>query len=122
MYVIDVRKSMTYGESSMIFVESPIFTADVSELLTDSSYAKLQQSLADHPESGDLIQGTGGLRKIRWAVPGKGKSGGVRVIYYHVVSHAQIRMVLIYRKGIKDDLTPKEKLVLRKLNKDWQGG
>jgi hypothetical protein len=103
----------------MIFVESPVFTADVRELLDDVSYGKLQQHLADYPDAGDVIQGTGGLRKVRWAVPGKGKSGGVRVIYYHVVSHAQIRMVLVYRKGIKDDLTPKEKAALRKLNKDW---
>lgn len=103
----------------MLFVESPVFTADVGELLDDVSYGNLQQHLADHPEAGDLIQGTGGLRKIRWATPGRGKSGGVRVIYYHVVSHAQIRMVLIYRKGIKDDLTPKERAAIRKLNKDW---
>jgi hypothetical protein len=50
---------------------------------------------------------------------GKGKCGGTRVIYYHVVAQAQIRMILIYRKGIKDDLTPKEKIVLRKINAEW---
>jgi len=59
------------------------------------------------------------LRKIRWAVAGRGKRGGTRVIYYHVVAQAQIRMILIYRKGIKDDLTPKEKTVLRKINAEW---
>jgi hypothetical protein len=51
---------------------------------------------------------------------GRGKRGGSRVIYYYVVAHSQIRMILIYRKGIKDDLTPKEKVVLRKLNEDWK--
>lgn len=51
---------------------------------------------------------------------GRGKRGGTRVIYYHVVAASQIRMILIYRKGIKDDLTPKEKVVLRKLNEEWQ--
>jgi hypothetical protein len=50
---------------------------------------------------------------------GKGKRGGTRVIYYHVVAHAQIRMILIYRKGIKDDLTLKEKTALRKINAEW---
>jgi hypothetical protein len=55
----------------------------------------------------------------RWRVEGGGKRGGVRVIYYHVVGRAQIRMILIYRKGTKDDLTPREKAVLRKMNAEW---
>ena len=50
---------------------------------------------------------------------GRGKRGGARVIYYHVVAQAQIRMILIYRKGIKDDLPPREKAVLRKINAEW---
>jgi hypothetical protein len=57
---------------------------------------------------------------VRWISQGRGKRGGTRVIYYHVVAQSQIRMILIYRKGIKDDLTPKEKAVLRKLNEEWQ--
>jgi hypothetical protein len=55
------------------------------------------------------------LRKVRWRVEG----GGKRVIYYDVVAQAQIRMILIYRKGTKDDLTPREKAVLRKMNAEW---
>jgi hypothetical protein len=104
----------------MIFIESPIFTADVRELLSDEEYTALQLHLVSQPNAGDVIQGTGGLRKVRWAAQGRGKRGGSRVIYYHVVAHSQIRMILIYRKGIKDDLTPKEKAVLRKLNEDWK--
>ena len=60
-----------------------------------------------------------GLRKVRWTTAGRGKRGGTRVIYYHAVAQAQIRMILIYRKGIKDNLTPKEKAVLRKINREW---
>ena len=90
----------------MIFIESSAFTEDVKQLLTDESYAHLQLHLAEYPFAGDLITGTGGLRKVRWPSGGKGKSGGVRVIYF-------------YKKGIKDDLTPKEKTVLRKLNEEW---
>jgi hypothetical protein len=71
------------------------------------------------PDAGDLITQTGGLRKVRWRVEGSGKRGGVRIIYYHVVAQAQIRMILIYRKGTKDNLTPKEKSVLRKMNAEW---
>jgi len=104
----------------MIFVESPVFTADVKELLSDEEYSALQAYLVGQPDAGDLIKQTGGLRKVRWTSQGRGKRGGTRVIYYHVVAQSQIRMILIYRKGIKDDLTPKEKAVLRKLNEEWQ--
>ena len=103
----------------MVFIETPIFTDDVSELLSDEEYAALQEPLVDQPNAGPVIAGTGGLRKIRWAVAGRGKRGGTRVIYYHVVAQAQIRMILIYRKGIKDDLSPREKAVLRKINAEW---
>ncbi len=68
---------------------------------------------------GDVIQGTGGLRKVRWSIKGSGKSRGVRVIYFHVVVQTQGRLLLIYRKGLKDDLTAAEKKILRKLNADW---
>ena len=103
----------------MVFVETPIFTAEVQALLSDEDYAALQQHLVAQPTAGDVIAGTGGLRKIRWTTMGRGKRGGTRVIYYHVVAQAQIRMILIYRKGIKDDLTPSEKTVLRKINAEW---
>lgn len=103
----------------MIFIETPIFTADLFELLDDADYRRFQLFLAEAPETGDFIQGTGGLRKIRWSANGKGKRSGVRVIYYYVCSNAQIRLLLIYRKGIKDDLTAQEKAVLRKINEGW---
>lgn len=104
----------------MIFIESQIFTEDAKKLLEDDRYAELQEYLAHYPFAGDLIKGTGGLRKVHWASGGKGKRGGVRVIYYHVLADAQIRMILIYKKGIKDDLTSKEKKILRKLNEEWE--
>jgi hypothetical protein len=103
----------------MIFIETPIFTEDVKELLSDEEYAALQQHLANEPDAGALITHTGGLRKVRWAIQGKGKSGGVRIIYYHVTAGAQIRLILIYKKGIKDSLSDAEKAVLRKLNERW---
>ena len=103
----------------MVFIETPIFTADVRVLLSDVEYARLQEHLVRHPDAGDVITATGGLRKIRWTSAGRGKRGGSRVIYFHVVAQSQIRMLLIYRKGIKDELTPKEKAVLRKINSEW---
>jgi hypothetical protein len=104
----------------MIFIETPIFTEDVKDLLSDEEYAALQQHLANEPDAGALITHTGGLRKVRWAAQSKGKSGGVRIIYYHVTAGAQIRMILIYKKGIKDSLSEAEKAVLRKLNERWR--
>jgi mRNA-degrading endonuclease RelE of RelBE toxin-antitoxin system len=103
----------------MIFIETPIFTADLNGLLTDDEYAEFQRYLADNPRLGDVIQDTGGLRKIRWSANGKGKRGGVRVIYYYLTADVQIRLLLIYKKGIQDNLTEKQKKILRKLNEGW---
>lgn len=103
----------------MIFVETQIFTEDVKELLSDEEYSAFQQHLANDPDAGALITHTGGLRKVRWAVKDTGKRGGVRVIYYHVTAGAQIRLILIYKKGIKDSLSEAEKTALRKLNERW---
>jgi len=61
-----------------------------------------------------------GIRKVRWAIKGKGKSGGVRVIYFYATAAAQIRLIAIYKKGIKDDLNAAEKKVLKKLNENWR--
>lgn len=104
----------------MIFIETPIFTAAVKELLDDDAYGQLQDHLVEHPDAGDVITETGGLRKLRWSAGGKGKRGGVRIIYYHVTAAFQIRLILIYKKGIKDTLTAKEKATLRKINTHWR--
>lgn len=104
----------------MVFIESIFFTEDVTQLLSDEAYAKLQAFLTASPEFGDLIQETGGLRKIRWAAGGKGKRGGIRVIYYFVTPDSQIRMLLIYHKSSREDLSPRQKSALRKLNERWK--
>lgn len=104
----------------MIFIETPIFTEDLADLLSDDGYGEFQQYLADNPEAGDVIPDTGGMRKIRWGANGKGKRGGVRVIYFHVAVAYQIRLVLIYRKGISDDLTQAQKKWLKNVTKGWQ--
>jgi hypothetical protein len=104
---------------SVVFIESPVFTRQLTELLTDEEYASLQRHLALYPEAGKLIQGTGGLRKLRWARGHRGKRGGVRAIYFYAVSEHQVRLLLIYGKGVKDDLSAAEKKVLRALNENW---
>ena len=103
----------------MVFIESAIFTRQVRELLTDEEYAGLQWYLALYPNAGQVIRDTGGLRKLRWATGSRGKRGGIRAIYFHAVSLEQVRLLLIYRKGMKDDLWTAEKKTLRKLNEKW---
>ena len=103
----------------MVFIETPIFTEDVTRLLSDDEYLAFQKYLADNPLVGDVLQQTGGLRKVRWSSQGKGKRGGVRVIYYYVTSASQIRLLLIYKKGIQDDLTSDQRKLVRQLNEWW---
>lgn len=111
---------MTYTcEYLITFIETPIFTEDVTKLLSEESYSDLQQYLAKHPTAGTVITDTGGLRKVRWGVEGKGKRGGTRIIYYYLSSRAQIRLLFIYKKGTQENLTEKQKQVLRKLNERW---
>ena len=105
---------------SMIFIETPVLTKRLRELLDDDSYAALQRRLAEAPDIGDLIEGTGGLRKIRVSSHGRGKRGGSRVIYYHFVAASQIAMLLIYPKNEKDDLTAEECKVLKRIIEQWR--
>ncbi len=71
---------MAYKERTVVFIETPIFTADVKSILSDDDYRELQTYLSDNPDAGDVIKDAGGLRKIRWKAKGKGKRGGARVI------------------------------------------
>lgn len=104
----------------MVFIETLVFTRQVRELLSDEEYAEFQWFLMDHPQAGDVIEGTGELRKVRWRQGGSGKSGGVRVIYYVVGEAGQLRMLLIYRKGVQDDLTPEQRKALKTIKDRWR--
>ena len=99
----------------VVIVETSIFTRRVVRLLDDESYRLLQAELLQDPEKGDLMRGSGGLRKLRWAVPGRGKRGGVRVIYYRAVSKDRFLMLLIYDKTEQDELTADQLRQLRQL-------
>jgi hypothetical protein len=90
------------------FIETPLFTKQVLKLLDDDSYKELQVDLLNSPDQGDLIQGTGGVRKTRWAL-NQGKSGGVRIIYYFIDSHGVFFMLLVYLKNKKVSLSSQEK-------------
>lgn len=99
----------------MVFIETPIFSKQVIEVLTDEQYGLLQASLVAKPNAGDLIKGSGGLRKLRWALLGRGKSGGVRIVYFWRVSESQILMLTMYAKNVQANLTPAQAKQLAKL-------
>ncbi|MEO5363696.1 MAG: type II toxin-antitoxin system RelE/ParE family toxin [Magnetococcus sp. DMHC-8] len=86
------------------FIEAPAFSRLVHDHLDDGEYAAMQWSLALHPEAGDLIPGSGGVRKLRWKADGKGKRGGVRVIYYWRNQAGEIWLLTIYAKNETDNI------------------
>jgi mRNA-degrading endonuclease RelE of RelBE toxin-antitoxin system len=98
----------------VIFVETPTFTRRVLALLNDDEYREIQSHLTQHPGAGTVIPGSGGLRKLRWAGSGRGKRGGLRVIYYWWSDRDRISMLVIYRKNEQDDLTPNQVKLLRR--------
>jgi hypothetical protein len=101
------------------FVELPPFQRHRQTYLSDESFRAFQQMLMEKPEAGDVIEGSGGLRKIRFADEkrGKGKRGGLRVIYYWWLSGNQFWLFTIYNKDEMDDLTTAQRKTLRDLLK-----
>ena len=101
----------------MIFVEMPWFTQRRKKRMSDDAFRALQNELLAHPQSGDVMPGCGGLRKVRCADPsrGKGKRGGVRIIYLYLPEAYRIDLIDLYGKDEKADLTPQKKKVLSEL-------
>lgn len=102
----------------MEFIETPIFTSQVEELLSDDEYRGLQLALVLRPEQGSVIPGGGGLRKMRWTLRGKGKRGGVRVVYYWIAAEDQFYMLFAYPKTRQSDLSKDQLRILRRLAKE----
>ncbi len=99
----------------MILKETSFFTKRVEKLLDRESYRLLQLRLVEDPEAGSLIQGTGGLRKIRWQGSGRGKRGGVRVVYYWATQEEVVLLLLVYAKNEASDLTKDQRKMLKAL-------
>jgi hypothetical protein len=99
----------------MRFIETPVFTNAITDLLSDEEYSNLQLTLLLRPEAGAVIRGSGGLRKIRWSVEGKGKRGGCRVIYYWDVTTETFYMLFAFRKNRQEDLTVQQLRQLTRL-------
>ena len=101
------------------FIETSVFSAYLPDYLTDEEYTALQEHLCETPEAGDLVRGSGGIRKLRWARAGSGKSGGVRVCYYARTRRGQILMLVIYAKSTRDSLSAH---VLKALREELEDG
>jgi len=86
------------------FVESSLFTKMVCDYLSESDYIALQQFLLENPDAGDVVKGSGGVRKLRWGREGTGKSGGVRVCYFVRSAAGQILLLVIYAKSVRTSI------------------
>ncbi len=105
-----------HGRMMITFIELAGFSKHRKELLTDESFRQMLETLIVNPEADSRIEGTGGFRKLRWALPGKGKSGGVRVIYYGLVpSTGRLYLALIYPKSVQDNLSSAQTALLKAL-------
>jgi hypothetical protein len=90
----------------VLFIELPLFTEQITDLVSDQAYGEFQKQLLLHPEQGDVIPGSGGLRKARLRLPGRGKRGGARVIYLRLPQRDMIVLFYVYTKAKSENLNP----------------
>jgi len=99
----------------MTIIETPIFTRKIEAILSDEEYRLLQIQLINKPDSGKIIRGSGGLRKLRWSAGGHGKRGGIRVIYYWFVLQDMLLLLFAYSKSEQGELRPEQLKQLKKV-------
>ena len=101
------------------FIESKLFTRLVQDYLSDEEYQQLQTLLIEQPEAGNVVPGSGGVRKLRWKAPGRGKRGGYRVIYFLKPADDVVWLLTMYPKNVKDNISAH---VLRQIRKEVENG
>ena len=100
---------------NLLFIETTRFTERIQQFRAELNLWKLEDLLCQDAEAGDVIKGTGGFRKIRMGLPGRGKRGGCRVIYLHVMSASRIYFVYLYPKNEAVDLSADQKRQLKQI-------
>lgn len=103
----------------LTFIELAPFAAVRDKYLDDQEFATLQQYLAEHPDAGDVISRSGGCRKLRWAASGRGKRGGMRVIYFLRLGSGQIVLVTMYAKNVRENIDAN---LLKRLKEGFERG
>ena len=116
---LDRYTALPYTSRGFSFIETRLFTRLVRDYFSDDEYRELQSALIENPEAGNVIPGTGGVRKIRWRAPGRGKRGGYRVIYYAKIAQGTIWMLTMYPKNIAENIPAH---VLRQIRKEVENG
>src|SRR5205807_3824525 len=102
-------------------IETPIFTRACVELLDDQEFHSLQLALLHRPERGAVIRGSSGLRKVRWSLPGQGKRGGLRIIYFWDEASATFYLLYAYPKNEQENLTARQLQMLSRLVREEFG-
>lgn len=103
----------------LTFIELAPFAAVRDKYLDDEEFAALQQYLAEHPDAGDVIPRSGGCRKLRWRATGRGRRGGMRVIYFLRLASGQIVLVTMYAKNVRENIDPG---LLKRLKEGFERG
>ena len=103
------------GPAYRTIIRLPTFERTAAGLITDEQHRWLDTTLAGAPDSGAVIPGTGGVRKLRTPAAGRGKRGGARVIYYYRGATERVYLILAYAKGVKEDLSGGERREIRRL-------
>jgi mRNA-degrading endonuclease RelE of RelBE toxin-antitoxin system len=113
--LVSIRNLRIIVIMKAVFIELPAFERHRKDYLDDDAFSRLQEALMGNPEAGDLIEGTGGLRKVRFgdARRGKGKRGGLRVIYYYWSGGPEFWLFTVYGKDEMADLSPKQRAELK---------
>jgi hypothetical protein len=111
----DMDVTQSHPSGLLTFIETGTFSRLLANVVSDDDYAEFQRELSRHPEQGDLLEGCGGVRKVRMAARGKGKSGGARVIYLYLRHRKRIYLLYLFTKGDADNLTPAGRKTMREL-------
>ncbi|WP_244635027.1 type II toxin-antitoxin system RelE/ParE family toxin [Methylosinus sp. C49] len=103
----------------MTVIETPTFARLAAQCWEDGDRTAFIDFIASNPEAGDVVPGSGGLRKIRWGSVGRGKRGGVRVIYFNRLANGEVWLLLVYPKSVRDNIPAN---VLREIKKELDDG
>jgi hypothetical protein len=115
------RTYLIVPKALVTVVETPSFVRQAARIWDDSEREAFVDYIAHSPEAGDVIPGTGGIRKMRWARSGSGKRGGARVIYFYHHAEKPVYLLMVYAKARQENLTADEKRALRQLSAELKG-